>query len=260
MGTTLTTTSSECDWSKFETDQARAKNLRSQFSRLRKQGAHVFMQCGEAIAELRDLGEPHGVSLRYIFKNILGIQKTSGFQMLKVYEEFKDRPPKVLDSVSRRGLESLGDQNPEVIREVTDEIEARDEPISEPEVAKLIDKARNGSAAKPGPKPPTPPPPPPPKAKPLNAEEIAEKKMKTSNADLEKFARAIWKLHEDAPNSKWFDRHSVEIFENQLKEAAATVRNAKGYAICAKCHGRGCSTCKQSGWLPRITWKALFPE
>jgi ParB/RepB/Spo0J family partition protein len=78
--------------------------------------------------------------------------------------------------------------------------------------------------------------------------------MAESNKRLEAFARKIQALYQDAVALKEPHLHDgrCELLRGELNRAAATVRQAKGHAVCGFCGGKGCKNCHRTGWLNKI--------
>lgn len=88
-------------------------------------------------------------------------------------------------------------------------------------------------------------------AKPL-AEQISHQvKM------LESFCRSLVKFFDDnLPSDPWLDEGQVEIARSQLKSCCGAIRVAKAHdKPCPKCGGKGCKTCRNCGYLPKMTYE-----
>jgi len=95
-----------------------------------------------------------------------------------------------------------------------------------------------------------------PKQTPPVKEPTVLERMAESNKRLESFARKITGLLQEAkelgePHLDGAGR--MEILEGQLKQAANTVRAAKGAGVCPYCRGKWCKHCLKTGWANKTT-------
>jgi len=88
-------------------------------------------------------------------------------------------------------------------------------------------------------------------AKPLAERIIKQVKM------IESFCRALTKFFDDnLPSDPWLDEGQVEIARSQLKSCCGAIRVAKAHdKPCPKCDGKGCKTCRQCGYMPKMTYE-----
>jgi hypothetical protein len=88
-----------------------------------------------------------------------------------------------------------------------------------------------------------------------------EQRMAAANSALESLARKITACHTDAVDLAGSNPHlthgSLGDLETKLRAAANGLRAIKGHAVCPRCEGAGCDTCRGSGWVSRTTYDSL---
>ncbi len=83
-----------------------------------------------------------------------------------------------------------------------------------------------------------------------------EESMKSWSTSVESFARKITALMSECPAGDWATDTRRGIILDQLKAAAGSARQLKGYGICPKCKGEGCKPCLKTGWMPKTDYES----
>jgi len=79
-----------------------------------------------------------------------------------------------------------------------------------------------------------------------------QQRMEEDAAVLSSWASAVTSMINMAPDSPLLDESRLNIIKSQLKQAAATIRMAKGKALCNLCNGDGCKKCHEAGWHNKL--------
>ncbi|MBM4075685.1 MAG: hypothetical protein FJ267_08590 [Planctomycetes bacterium] len=77
-----------------------------------------------------------------------------------------------------------------------------------------------------------------------------EKQIEQQAQIFERFARGLTKWFDDnLPDNVWLDESTKRICRDQVAAAAATIRLYKAVGICTRCNGKGCETCRKTGYV-----------
>lgn len=85
-----------------------------------------------------------------------------------------------------------------------------------------------------------------------------EDKMKGYNLELEKWCRRLKSVADEMPDGPWLQElNKRDGAKRKLEDCAKTIRSAKGHTVCTKCSGKGCPTCRKTGWMTLYAFQQL---
>ena len=91
---------------------------------------------------------------------------------------------------------------------------------------------------------------------PADDQEMTTKEfMSEWNSEVESWAKGVVAMVENVPESPWVDKTDLQIIKDQLKSAASTARQLKGYKACPKCEN-GCKVCRHTGFCTRTAYES----
>lgn len=76
------------------------------------------------------------------------------------------------------------------------------------------------------------------------------------NSSIESFCRGVQAEFAKHPSGEWLDENRIGIAQGQIRSALSTLRQAKVHGKCPHCGGKGCKSCRQTGWMPKTEYES----